>query len=294
MMSKQGDSFLKLLRQAVIANFTYFSRVLGLDRAVSRKIKQAGIPMAPEEYGAWIIALAVFTFFLVFPPVLIFSLLSGKSPIVSFLMAFTIAFAVSLLAGFAVFLYPDLVISDKNRNIAANLPFVTIYMATLASSGMTPLAIFKALASFEEFGEVSKEAKKIVREVELLGRDLLTAMENAASRTPNTAFKELLWGMRSTIMSGGNLTAYLVEKARTYSENFRNYLDRYISQLSLITEIYITLIVVGSIFMVIMSIILGFLGETNALSFAKFGVYFGLPIASIMILALILSLNPEV
>ena len=207
-----------------------------------------------------------------------------------FAISFVLLAAVIFAAGY---MYPGMKISDIKKDIMNNLPFSTIYLTTLASSGMSPLQMFKILSHFKEFGEVSKESRRIVRDTDLLGMDITTAIERAAERTPSTQMRELLWGMRSTITTGGNLNDYLLEKSRSYMSDYRRFLDKFVDQMSILMEVYITAVVVGSIFFIIMGTILGLMGGGEPLLLVRMLIYIGIPIMSIMFMILIAGMSPE-
>ena len=217
----------------------------------------------------------------------------GASPIDAFLIFFALFFVIGLIIFLIGYFYPDMQISEKKKNIMNNLPFATIYMATLSSSGMSPDRIFKILSHFKEFGEVSNEAGRITRDVEILGMDIVNALEKAADRTPSSQFRELLWGVRSTMTTGGDLNRYLIEKSKAYMADYRRFLDKFVDQLSILMEVYITAVIVGSIFFIIMGTILGLMGGGEPLLMVKIIVYLGIPMLSLMFMILIAGMSPE-
>lgn len=189
--------------------------------------------------------------------------------------------------------YPGMKISDIKKNIMNNLPFSTIYLTTLSGSGMNVVQMFRILSHFEEFGEVSKESQRIVRDVELLGLDVATALEKAADRTPSSQLRELLWGIRSTVTTGGDLNNFLIEKSKSYMGDYRRFLDKFVDQLSVLMEVYITAVIVGSIFFIIMGVILGLMGGSQPLLLVRMLIYLGIPLMSIMFMILIAGMSPE-
>ena len=288
-----SEDWKKKLLKVALRNFASLANSLGLAEYFKPKMKKAGIPYTGEEYASVLIMAS-----LVIPLVTAFfvslvAILLGASPV----DAFAYFIIIFLVLGIAIFLlgyfYPDVQISEKRKNIMNNLPFATIYMATLSSSGMSPDRIFKILSNFKEFGEVSFEAGRITRDVEVLGMDIVTALERAADRTPSSQFRELLWGMRSTITTGGDLNRYLIEKSRSYMADYRRFLDKFVDQMSLLMEVYITAVIVGSIFFIIMGTILGLMGGGEPVLLVKLIVYLGIPVLSIMFMILIAGLSPE-
>lgn len=287
------EEWKKRLLKFSLKNFGNLASNLGLSNFFKPKMKRAGIPYTGEEYASLLLL------FSTIPPIFISFFISLVLILLgaSLMDAFIYFILITLILSFIIFLlgyfYPDAKISEKKKNIMNNLPFATIYMATLSSSGMSPDRIFKILSHFKEFGEISNEAAKIARDVEMLGMDVVTALEKAADRTPSSQFRELLWGIRSTITTGGDLNRYLIEKSRSYMADYRRFLDKFVDQLSLLMEVYITAVIVGSIFFIIMGTILGLMGGGEPLLLVRLIVYLGIPMLSIMFMILIAGLSPE-
>lgn len=200
--------------------------------------------------------------------------------------------AVAVFMGF--YIYPSIEVSRRRDNINHNLPFATMYLSTVAGTGTPAPAMFKMLASFDEYGEVAEEADRISRDVYNFGADLDKALKNAAERTPSEKFKELLWGMNSVITTGGDLRSFLREKTDSYMTDYRRELDQFTDTLSLLVEMYITLVIVGSVFMMILSTIMSALGTSELLVLGlQMGTTFLLlPMASIMFIVIVKGSSP--
>lgn len=87
------------------------------------------------------------------------------------------------------------------------------------SSTLTLYEIFRGVYEADDlYGEVSKECGLIVRDVEVFGLDLITAMQNVMAVTPSENFKELINDLLLVYRSGGNLTTFFNSKSETYRE----------------------------------------------------------------------------
>jgi flagellar protein FlaJ len=203
--------------------------------------------------------------------------------------------AVIVFMGFYV--YPSIQVSIRKENINHHLPFATMYLSTVAGTGTPPAAMFKLLGEFEEYGEVSSESAKIARDVYSFGADLDQALRSAAERTPSDKFKELLWGINSVLTTGGDLRSFLREKTDSFMRDYRRELDKFTDTLSLLVEMYITLVIVGSVFLMILSTIMSALGSDSggtfmALSIQLGTVIFVLPLAAIMFIIIVKGTSP--
>ncbi|MFB6215925.1 MAG: type II secretion system F family protein, partial [Candidatus Aenigmatarchaeota archaeon] len=158
--------------------------------------------------------------------------------------------------------------------------------------------MFEVLSDFTEYEEISKEAEKIRKDIELLGMTTLEALKRAARESPSKKFKELLWGISTTIRTGGDLSAYLQENAESYMRDYRRSLNEYSDMLSTMLEIYLTLVIVGSIFFIIITSIISAFGMSQAMgtliALAQFSVVFLLlPGISVGFIYLVKSVSPE-
>ncbi|MDY6766161.1 MAG: type II secretion system F family protein, partial [Candidatus Nanohaloarchaea archaeon] len=194
----------------------------------------------------------------------------------------------------AFYLYPTVRVGERRSNIDNNLPFATMYLSTIAGTGTPPAAIFDLLGDFDEYGEVSEEARNISRDIYTFGAGTTEALRSAAQRTPSDKFKELLWGVNSILTTGGDLRAYLREKSEAFMADYRRSLDEFTDTLSLLVEMYITLVIVGSVFLITISTIMSTLGGNSSLIVAIqiFTVVILLPLSAIMFIVIVKGVSP--
>ncbi|MBI4177024.1 MAG: type II secretion system F family protein [Candidatus Aenigmarchaeota archaeon] len=221
----------------------------------------------------------------------------GYARVASVALAVTLSFTASLMLSIASFAgmyyYPSLSASSRKRKIENSLPFGTMYMATIASSGAPPSKMFKIISDFSEFGELSREVSRIYTDTEVFGMDIKTALQKASERTPSEKFKDLLWGLSTIITTGGDMSGYLREKSKSYMVDFRRSIKDYADQMSLYIEMYITLIIVGSVFFLILSAVMTAISPTSAvISIQFFVIFIFLPLISIGFIFLSKGVSP--
>ncbi len=208
---------------------------------------------------------------------------------------YTLSIIVSALTGGTVFFvgyyYPTIKARNMKTQIDRGLPFAVFYMATTASSGINPIEIFKSLS--EKGGAISIEASKVYNNVKSLGMNLNDAMSHVAARTPSPSFADLLWGMVSVITTGGDLEDYLNRKTRSFMNVYRRSLNDYAKQVALYTEIYITLVMVGSLFFIVLTAIMSPLGGFSILLLQTFMVFIVIPLVSLAFIVLVKGLSPS-
>jgi len=148
-------------------------------------LKKADINMSLEDYISVAVVTSAAVFFFMALPLSILVLLITRNLFMSlFLSVFgAVFFSVLIFAFFYV--YPGICMGERKKKIDGLVPYATLYLATISGGGTPPIAMFRTLSKFDDYGEISKEARKIVEEVDVLGIDLLSALKNAAERTPS-------------------------------------------------------------------------------------------------------------
>lgn len=225
-------------------------------------LKKSGLRYTPEEY----LSLAIFVALI---------LLVIEIPIITFIFSFfthvvwalLLALLISISLTATIFLlfttYPKSQYGDIATAIEKGLPFSVSYMTAAASSDSPPIEVFRAISKLDEYPELKEQALNVIRDVEGLGMDLGSALRREAKRTPSKQFKELLIGMDNTMRSGGDLTLFLNNRATTLFNNYQRRIREYSDLLSMMVEIYITVVIVGSIFFTILSTVMSMMGGTE-------------------------------
>jgi len=178
------------------------------------------------------------------------------------------------LTFFLIFIFPFSVTQSRKRDIEANLPFALTHMAAISESGAPPLTIFKILSQFSEYGEVSKEAREITRDVEVFGLDEISALRENSSKSPSSDFKDVLEGMITTIQSGGSLKSYLIEESGKAMFEYAVKREKYNEVLATYADIYTALLIAAPMIFIVVLAALNIMG----------GSLFGFTIQELMIL----------
>jgi len=194
--------------------------------------------------------------------------------------------------------YPRRLMDVRQRDIDNKLPYAVNFIAAMASANITPEVVFRGLARQKVYGEVQQEAARIMRDIDLLGHDLLTALHTAIVKSPSLKFQEFLQGAITTVSTGGHLKPYFVEKATELMRDNRSIQESFKDQLGLIAEAYVTLVVAAPLFVLVMLAVLLLMDTgtsfTNlAMLFAPILIYFVVPILQLFFAFWIRSNSPE-
>ena len=208
-------------------------------------------------------------------------------------LLFTAAFSI---IGF--YIYPIIKKDNLKRNLEESLPFTTGYLSILAGAGVPPSQMFRSLAKIDTKLAISQEAKNIVRDVELFGVDIITAMDMASKRTPSEKFRDLLEGFIATMHSGGDLRKYLSERSRQYMRLKKIALRRLADSLGVLAEFYVVMLVAGPLILVVMLAVMAMLGGgtpglMNPRLLLYLLTYLGLPVGSAVFLIMLDTISPK-
>jgi flagellar protein FlaJ len=195
---------------------------------------------------------------------------------------------------YAIFIvYPSVEAGNRRRNIDATLPYAINYVTSMSTAGITPAEVFRLLGDSPIYGESSVEARYIAREIDIFGRDLIDALRLVSASTPSKRMKEFLQGAMASISSGGNLTDYFRTKADQYALENRQTQKQFLDMLALISESYVTAMVAGTLFLIILQSIMSVLSGDNNPLFLYAIVYIMIPLGSAAFVIMISSMTPE-
>lgn len=190
-------------------------------------------------------------------------------------------------------LYPGLEAGNRRRNIDASLPYAINYITSMSTAGITPAEVFRLLGSSSIYGQSAVEARYISREIDIFGRDLIDALRLVSSSTPSRRMKEFLQGTMASVASGGNITDYFRTKAEQYALENRQTQKMFLETLALVSESYVTAMVAGTLFLIILQSIMSVLSGDNKPMFLYAVIYVMIPLGSIMFVIMISSMTPE-
>jgi len=127
------------------------------------------------------------------------AILFGTPIILSLIYGSGVAILGGLLVFGVLYFVPSLLATTRKRKIELELPYVTTHMSILAAAGIPPTRMFRMLEDSVTTPEVASEANEIVRDVEILGDDIITALEKERNRSPSPRFNEMLEGLVATV-----------------------------------------------------------------------------------------------
>lgn len=221
---------------------------------LSRSLAQARDPLVPVAYLSAVYLRALLAFFLglfVLASVLVGTGGVGEAEP----RVLTAAIVAPVLFSSAVYsfylLRPDLQKQARRRDLESNLPYALNFLAALAAAGVVPDELFGALGRQSVYGEVAREASMVQRDTKLFSRDLVTAMRDAARRSPSQQFEEFLQGAINTVTSGGDLKTYFLAKAEQFGHENHRRQRAFLEGMGVMAESYVVVAAAAPLFLIV-------------------------------------------
>lgn len=202
-------------------------------------LERARIKIYPETYVSLMFFVATLTI-----PVSVIStilfLFYGFMPLL-----FLVPVPFYVIVGFMVM--PKSKASDRASGIEREMPFAAAYISVMASGGIAPYSSFKRLSEVELMPAMRNEAREIIKDVEVFGKDPLSALESAAKKNPLDIFRDFLGGYSSTVIIGGDIGHFLERKAEEIFKTRAMRVKAAAERLGMLLETFIIVMVMMSL-----------------------------------------------
>ena len=261
---------------------------------LSEDLKRSGINISNKEY----ISIGILTSALVFLveiPILAFIFgIIFKGILISLITSLTVSAIFTLLIFYLFTKYPKTIVAERSKKIDSVLPFATLFLSTIIGTKLPLSYVFKIFSQYSRYGEITRQIQLMNNDIELFGLDVHTALQRAVDRSPSKKLREMLWGILSTSVSGGDIGVYLREKAAAQMNDYRRSLNDFARRLTLFIEIYLTAVILGAIFFTILtSIFSGIAGAgSNIILLQTIIIFLVLPALSAVFIFLVKISSP--
>ena len=221
-------------------------------------LEKATIPLEYHEYNAMVVMNIILTFFISLIISIILHLIVNNN-ISIWLILILPLIAVSLVAILYISL-PNYLINKRALSIDRFLPYAINFISSMAVAGVSPSEIFQTLSTIKVYGEIQTEAKRIAKEINVMGIDNVTALKHSIELSPSKKFVSFLQGMIGTIQSGSDLNSYLENISEKFLEGDLIERKKHIEQLGVVAEAFVISVIAFPIFLVIILSVMGFFG----------------------------------
>lgn len=293
--SKDSKKDFSVLREPWLLAFRYLNaqlpKVMPYFQDMGPSLQKAGIKISLQGYVSLTLFVTGLSFFTTFGVTFAIAGVLG----VPILITLLFAFGVGTLSGAATFGliygFPSFLATNRRKRMDLELPYVASHLSILATAGLPPARMFKLLEDSATTPQVASEANEVTRDVEVLGEDIITALEAERVRSPSKTFAEILEGFVATIRSGGNLTGYLQDATRVVMDLRRVAAKQLVESLATFAEVYVTLMVVFPLLVIVMfsvmSIIGGGLGGFSTSAMMTVVTYLIIPASGLAVIVML-------
>ncbi len=222
------------MKEKTIFNISKFFHPIGsllykLFSNLENDLRRIGVKYSPEEFLSMVFISSLFSFLIFFIPITFIGIT---------VRPFFEVLKISLLGGLffsaIVFLFSisniKLKISKKRKLLEKDLFFAIKYIFIRVKSG---ISLYDAMVGVAhgEFGEVSKEFKKTIKEISA-GVDEIKALENMALRNTSSYFRKVIWQITNNLRSGASITDILESISESLMKEHRLLVKKYGAELN--------------------------------------------------------------
>ena len=143
----------------------------------------------------------------------------------------------------------------QSQKIERELPYFITIVSLLAASGFGPFTIFQKIKEMRLLPLMRIESIKILKRIDLLGVDPLTAITETKEKQASRLLGEFLSGYVSAIQSGGNVANYLKTKVKSAYDLLENKEKLSVEKLSGVIHGWLTMQIVVLAVFILMSAI---------------------------------------
>lgn len=225
----------------------------------NKMLEKADIAMVYKEYYSMVLMNIILGFIVCFISTIILYVIA-PNPITAILMLLS-SCVVPIGIGAYYLALPTSKAKSRGKKIDKYIPYATNFINTMSVAGVSPSEIFEALSKVELYGEIQKEAKKITTEINMMGIDTVTALNNAIKISPSEKFKEFIQGILGIIQSGSELGPYFERCVEKYMAKDLIDRKRNLESLAIMAEAFVVTVIAFPLFLVIIISIMGLTSE---------------------------------
>lgn len=172
---------------------------------------------------------------------------------------------VGLVGGASAWLWlvhyvPRRAVTRRRRAIDRTMPSAITFLYALTDGGTDVLEAIRALGDEPVYGDTATEFDAIVREMDLFGNDLHTAIDNTRDLTPSESLTQFLDGLLGVLESGGDVSDFLDAEVDKQVELALESQERFVDRLGLLGELFVASFVAGPLFLIVTLLVIGVVG----------------------------------
>jgi flagellar protein FlaJ len=178
--------------------------------------------------------------------------------------------------------WPRYVANVRARRIDESLNRTVAFVFALSRSGMAFPAVMRTLTHNRDvYGEAAEEFSVVVKEMDLFGADMLSAMQDVSEQTPSEEFDDFAENLANVLQSGRSVSDFLREQYDRYQEDAKARQEQFLELLGALAEGYVSVLVVGPLLLITILVIVGLMGVADTLDFLQVMAYLLVPLSNV-------------
>src|SRR6266566_2905048 len=195
------------------------------------------------------------------------------------------------------YILPSMKVGSRRQRLDTYLPFTSSYMTVLASAGVTHERMLRSTAEKDPKFMLSDEIANVVGRIDLLGYDVLNAINAEVDRSPSTNYQDLLRGFGGVIRTGGDMKKFFQGITDHLFQKRSLQVQAFLDSLGIIAETYVLMLIAFPLMLVVMLSIMasigGSLGGIDVFSFMYLMAFILIPICGVMFLFILDTMQPK-
>ncbi|WEL21807.1 type II secretion system F family protein [Halorhabdus sp. BNX81] len=168
----------------------------------------------------------------------------------------------------------------RRRGINAALPRTVAFTYALSRGGLAFPDVMRTLGRNREiYGDAADEMSVAVREMDIFGTDMISAIRRTAHRSPSDTFRTFAENLASVLASGQQIPQFLEDQYDRLQAETEQRQEEVLELLATIAEAYVTTLVAGILFLLTILLVFG-LTVTDTLPFLQLLAYLIVPLSN--------------
>jgi len=142
---------------------------------------------------------------------------------------------------------PSMKAGERASALEREMPFASAYITVMATGGISPYMSIKRLSNVDLMPGMRREAREIMRDVEIFGIDPLSALEHASETHPLDIYRDFISGYASTVITGGDIGHFLEQKTHDIFKARSLRIKAAAERLGMLLESFIIVVVLMSL-----------------------------------------------
>jgi flagellar protein FlaJ len=203
------------------------------------QLEKAGIKIYSETY----ISMMFFLAFLTLPVTIISLVLLYFTKLIP--LIFLVPLPIFIMIVFMIM--PSMKAGERATALEREMPFASAYITVMASGGISPYMSIKRLSKVDLMPSMRKEAREIMRDVEIFGIDPLSALQHASETHPLDTYRDFMSGYASSVITGGDTGHFLENKTHDIFKTRALRMKAAAERLGMLLESFIIVVVMMSL-----------------------------------------------